>query len=349
MAQVDKVYAELVSEIITEGYEYTDESRDVTCRQISTKEITLSLKNEFPILTTKEVPFHSIITELLWFLRGEDNIKYLLDYNVNIWNKDAYNLYLKKYRETYEEFTPLSLKEFINDIKEGITDENIEGYKFGDVGRGYGVQWRDFNGTDQIFRLINDIKNKGITRRHITMAWNPAELDKTALPPCHYGFEVILEKLTDRERLDLLGFHISSYYNTAGILSSYNVPKYSFTLKWLQRSVDTFLGLPFNISSYATLAEIIGVMTNIIPNKLVGSLSNVHIYEPHNEQIVKQLGRDYTKYNGAKLVISDEAKQILVSDTTIEEIFNSLKPEDFWLEGYESYGKLPAAMIAPKN
>jgi thymidylate synthase len=201
-----------------------------------------------------------MMTELKWFLRGDTNIKYLVDNGCNIWNGDAY----KRFTYYTDESTPM--ERFIELIK--TDDEFAE--KWGELGPIYGKQWRDWSpvageinkgGKDQIKELIKNIKENPNSRRLMVSAWNVGELSEMTLPPCHYGFQCYVR---DGKYLSLM---------------------------WNQRSVDTFLGLPFNIASYAILLCLIAQETNLIPDELVGNLGDVHLYNNHIEQAKTLLSR----------------------------------------------------------
>ena len=247
MSKIDIEYHKLCTKILKEGYTYTDKSRDITCLQISSYNLELDkVHSNFPLLTTKKMFTKGIVGELLWFLRGDNNIKYLVENGINIWNKDAYNWYLK-HSDKNSDGHNNTIEDYIDFIKDSdlLYDEEITLNKKGDVGRSYGVQWRSWNANygesmgkydgeesfefrerdfDQIGNLIQNLINKPMSRRHIITAWNPAELDETALPPCHWAFEIIPYPIPENVKTFLPGY------------------KYLFDLKWHQRSVDTFLG-----------------------------------------------------------------------------------------------------------
>jgi thymidylate synthase len=277
----------------------------------------------FPLLTTKKMPFKTIVTELLWFLRGDTNIKFLVDNNCHIWDGDAYKNYLFN-----SDWHPISSvnggfigtktdsdeimtqEEFINKIK---TDDEFA-KKWGELGSIYGKQWRSWHfnakfdmngkyheekGIDQIQNLINDLKTNPDSRRLMVNAWNVGELDQMVLPPCHYGFQVYTRELSFDERflilsnMDLLDtFHNLSDKKYKARLDELNIPSRAISLMWNQRSVDTFLGLPFNITSYGLLLEIIAKAVNMVPDELIGNLGDVHLYSNHVEQAKEQIGRD---------------------------------------------------------
>jgi len=188
------------------------------------------------------------------------------------------------------------------------------------MGNIYGVQWRNFNGmVDQFDRLFKNLHNAPYGTRHIITAWNPSELNNMALPPCHWAFEIIVYP-----------------YKTGGN---------GFTLKWHQRSVDTFLGLPFNIASYALLAHIIGKKARMTPVKLIGDLSNVHIYHEHKSAVKKQLDRNTKKFKSGKLKISDRVLDFIHTKDT-NNLLASLNIRDFTLPDYDSFPAIKAEMLA---
>jgi thymidylate synthase len=253
----------------------------------------------FPLLTTKKMPFKTMVTELLWFLRGDTNIKFLVDNGCNIWNGDAYKAYKTKYG--YDDIdSPLSMGEFITKIK----TDNKFAKENGELGPIYGKQWRrilmpfDMMVIDQIQNLINDLKTNPDSRRLMVNAWNVGELDQMVLPPCHYGFQVYTRELSynEREQLALSYPHIKKLCDVNGPMTpkgwdDYNIPTRAISLMWDQRSVDTFLGLPFNIASYGLLLEIIAKAVNMVPDELIGQLGDTHIYNDHVEQVKEQLTR----------------------------------------------------------
>jgi thymidylate synthase len=251
----------------------------------------------FPLLTTKKMPFKTITTELLWFLRGDTNIKFLVDNGCHIWDGDAY----KSYSDHFIGYEDVPNKElFIEQIK---TDYEFA-KKWGELGPVYGKQWRDWEGlnsnTDQIQNLINDLKTNPDSRRLMVNAWNVGELDQMTLPPCHYGFQVYTRELSMEERRDLAlkDTYLHTGWTEAEIdeftkeCDKLNVPTRAISLMWNQRSVDTFLGLPFNIASYGLLLEILAKEVNMVPDELIGNLGDTHLYSNHVEQAKEQVGRE---------------------------------------------------------
>lgn len=312
MNKLDLDYLALLQDILDTGHQKGDRTGTGTI-SIFGRQIRHNMKDGFPLLTTKRIPFKLVVTELLWFLRGNTNIKYLVDNDCNIWNGDA----LKKYNTTYKEISfPLDMEEFVQAIK---TSEEFAGW-WGDLGPIYGKQWRrwgghdgmigetDENGTriitwnqiDQIANLINDLKTNPDSRRLMVNAWNVSELDQMTLPPCHYGFQVYTRELTIEERLDLASktygelFEPFDFHKVdhKAIDELYPVPRRAISLIWNQRSVDTFLGLPFNIASYGLLLEIIAKEVNMVPDELIGNLGDTHLYLNHIEQSKEQIGRE---------------------------------------------------------
>jgi thymidylate synthase len=377
MAGIDKMYHSLANSIIDYGYWYTDESRGIRCKQLSDVKLDIPLQKEFPLLTTKKMFTKGVVAELIWFLRGDNNIKFLVNNGVNIWNKDAYNWYLKNLVVDEDDVDNMTkdIVTFVDYIKEGVDwgEECKPDYTYGDIGRNYGVQWRKWsnfdwiNGephwteeVDQIKNLIDNIRKKPIGRRHIVTAWNPAEIAGTALPPCHWSFEILPRPLylfereqlfNNNEILEKSGYGDMDNDSRHKLFDKNSIQNYGFTLKWHQRSVDTFLGLPFNIASYGLLAHIIGQMTGMLPLNLVADLSNVHFYEPHIEIIKEQLKRNPEKYPGCQFKFNDETIRMfnkVNEKTNFDTLFQSLEVEDFIFENYNSYDKLNAEMFEPK-
>ena len=246
MENVNIQYKELLRKILDEGFEYTDKSRGVQRKQITSTTLNIDLKQGFPAINLKELYWKGIVGELIWFLNGDTNIKYLVDNNIHIWDKDAYNYHCKVSDNTIgkDEFK-VKYDEFVNHIKTGNKQKVIAGsnYKFGELGRVYGSQWRNwFNPEyrthgyiDQISNVIKGLRENPMGTKHLVTAWNPAELNDMALPPCHWSFEILVEPIKCT----------SNYcYKNEGCEKTCckDEPQYQFTLKWHQRSVDTFLG-----------------------------------------------------------------------------------------------------------
>jgi thymidylate synthase len=360
MNKLDKQYQDLLQSILDYGVEKKDRTGTGT-KSIFGYTIRHNMKDGFPLLTTKKMAWKTMLTELLWFLRGDTNIKFLVDNGCHIWDGDAYKNYLKNHKDNLigctivlsngisAEITAqhnvnrnvlittkgriniegddtitilndtLTQEEFINKIK---TDDEFA-KKWGELGPIYGKQWRSWESTkwgvlpkrnggtcghsikhiDQITNLIDTLKTNPDSRRLIVSAWNVGELDQMVLPPCHYGFQVYTRELSFAERV--------MYYETTfgrlhfippspDALDARNIPTRAISLMWNQRSVDTFLGLPFNIASYGLLLEIIAKEVNMVPDELIGNLGDTHLYLNHIEQAKEQIGRDLTdeeRYN----------------------------------------------------
>ncbi len=317
MISLDKEYQLLLLSILNRGVEKTDRT-GIGTKSIFGYQFRHNMKDGFPILTTKKIHFKSVVTELLWFLRGETNIKYLVDNGCNIWNGDAFKNYYNKSHEFKGDW-PDTQKEFIERIK--TDDEFAE--KWGDLGPIYGAQWRSWYSKtfvktslkdpltgedtyvegskwiDQIENLIDEILINPDSRRLMVNAWNVGELDQMTLPPCHYGFQVYTRELSLEERLKLVKNSVMSFEDLSTatydeFFERNNIPTRAISLMWNQRSVDTFLGLPFNIASYGLLLEIIAKAVNMVPDELIGNLGDVHLYSNHIEQAKEQIGRDLT-------------------------------------------------------
>ncbi len=270
MNQLDKDYQKLLKDILKNGVEKSDRTGTGTL-SVFGRQIRHDMAEGFPLLTTKKMAIKTCMTELKWFLKGDTNIKYLVDNKCNIWNGDAYKAYLAK--ETMPGVPPhdhvLSYDQFIEKIK---TDAKFA-RQYGELGPIYGHQWRawtvkeddsydgEYVWVDQIKNLINDLKTNPDSRRLMVSAWNPGDQPEMALPPCHYGFQC---------------------YVNDGRLS----------LMWNQRSVDTFLGLPFNIASYGMLLHLLAKETGLEAGELIGNLGDVHLYSNHVKQAKEQIVRE---------------------------------------------------------
>ena len=253
MNSLDLRYQKILQDILIEGKEKGDRTGTGTI-SVFGKQIRHDMSEGFPLLTTKKMAVKTMMTELKWFLKGDTNIKYLVDNNCHIWDGDAYKAYPHK--------DELTQKEFIQKIKSDWEFAR----NYGELGPIYGKQWREWSpvageinkgGKDQIKELIKNIKENPDSRRLMVSAWNVSELPLVVLPPCHYGFQC---------------------YVNDGKLS----------LMWNQRSVDTFLGLPFNIASYGTLLLLLCEETNLEPGELIGNLGDTHLYKNHIEQAEEQ-------------------------------------------------------------
>ena len=310
MNSLDLKYQGILQDILLEGKEKGDRTGTGTI-SVFGKQIRHDMSEGFPLLTTKKMAVKTMMTELKWFLKGDTNIKYLVDNNCHIWDGDAYKAYLNnktvppeglKLHQPREHI--LTSTEFIQKIKSDWKFARV----WGELGPIYGKQWRDWDGRqerdgsydmslDQIANLIFLLKRNPDSRRLIVSAWNVGELGDVVLPPCHYGFQC---------------------YVNDGKLS----------LMWNQRSVDTFLGLPFNIASYGTLLLLLCKETNLEPGELIGNLGDTHLYKNHIEQAEEQRLRSSFKLPTIKLSNVD----ILSGEW------------DYEIEGYEYHPTIKAPL-----
>jgi thymidylate synthase len=330
MNKLDKQYQALLQDILDNGVQKGDRTGTGTISVFS-RQIRHEMSEGFPLLTTKKMYFKGIVTELLWFLRGDTNIKYLVDNDCHIWNGDVYKNYLKNFNsgnaigevivdeKGNDVRIPIRKDKFIEEIK--LNSEFAK--KWGELGPVYGKQWRSWrNGLgietslphpdgggsyiyeaanmyiDQIENLIRDLKTNPDSRRLMVSTWNVGELDKMVLPPCHYGFQVYTRELSHEERYqkywEKFKDRCTADCYTKEDFDSKGIPTRAISLMWNQRSVDTFLGLPFNIASYGLLLEIIAKTVNMVPDELIGNLGDVHLYSNHIEQAKEQIGRELT-------------------------------------------------------
>ena len=278
-----KPYLDLCKHVMEHGNFKMDRTKTGT-KSVFGYQMRFNLEEGFPLLTTKKVHLKSIIHELLWFINGDTNIKYLVDHDVRIWNDWPYETFKKS--EDYR-------GESMNDYVEKIKSDPVFAEKHGDLGPVYGAQWRNFNGVDQLQFILDEIKNNPNSRRMILSAWNPAEIKSMALPPCH----------------TLIQFYVND-----GKLS----------LQLYQRSADIFLGVPFNIASYALLLMMVAQVTGLKAGEFVHTLGDAHIYSNHFEQIELQLTREPRK------------RPKMIINPSVTSLFD-FKYSDFELSEYDPY------------
>jgi thymidylate synthase len=361
MNNLDRQYQYLLMDILNFGVNKTDRTGTGTL-SVFGRQIRHKMSEGFPLLTTKKMAWKSIVTELIWFLKGDTNIKYLVDNGCHIWDGDAYKVHLHNAPIGHEHY--LTKEEFIHKIK---TDDDFA-EKWGELGPIYGKQWRSWNKhnwiggdwnpkhdlgnfkveqIDQITNLISELKTNPDSRRLMVSAWNVGELDQMILPPCHYGFQVYTRELDIEYRAMLSGefnentLRVDQFIEMHGMrlleqkLDEYNVPKRAISLMWNQRSVDTFLGLPFNIASYALLLEIIANEVNMVPDELIGNLGDTHLYSNHIEQAKEQIGRE--PYELPKLGMD-------YRDGEYNKNLTDFVPDDFYLIDYQSHPPIKAPL-----
>jgi thymidylate synthase len=306
---VDKQYLKYLEYILKKGTKKTDRTGTGTI-SVFDYSMRFDMSEGFPLLTSKKVFTKGVIHELIWFLRGDTNIKYLIDNGVNIWNGDAYKNYVQKCNEDkWMKEIVLDLpfpnksyglylqEEFIDKIK---TDDEFA-KTWGELGPVYGRQWRNWDaifdgGVDQITNLIHDLKTNPDSRRLMVNAWNVGEIDNMTLPPCHFGFQCYTSELSVEQRkkfwCDSKEKNISYTEDfDEKKLDELNVPKRKLDLKWFQRSVDSPLGLPFNIASYAFLLHLLAKEVNMVPGDLIFSGGDCHIYKNQIDGVKEQLTR----------------------------------------------------------
>ena len=303
---LDKKYQDLISDILNNGIEKKDRTGTGTL-SVFGRQFRHNMSDGFPLLTTKKMAIKSIITELKWFLKGDTNIKYLLENDCHIWTGDAKKWYDESFKKYWGEiegreskFKPISTKEF----EKRILKNDEFAREWGELGPIYGVQWKKWkvnnSFVDQIGTLIKNIKNTPDSRRLMVNAWNVGEIYKMTLPPCHYGFQVYTKELNFYELRDNLRSSREGWFTETAVtlqdLQAESIkrglPIRTISLMWNQRSVDTFLGLPFNIASYGMLLELLAIEVNMIPEELIGNLGDTHLYLNHLEQATEQINRE---------------------------------------------------------
>lgn len=286
-----QAYLSYLSHILQAGTRSPDRTGTGTI-SVFGRHLSFDLQQGFPLVTTKRVWMRGIVAELLWFLDGGTNIRPLVEQGVSIWTDWP----LRHYREATGEAIAQ------DDFEQRICNDADFAAEWGDLGPVYGKQWRDFDGVDQLARLVERLRSNPHSRRHVVSAWHPAQVEAMALPPCHYAFQCHVEPVSQgRDRLSLM---------------------------WQQRSVDSFLGLPFNIASYALLTHLLAAQTGYTPGTLHFSGGNCHIYQNHMEQVRTQLER--TPYALPTLTV-DAAPSLF--DYT---------PEHIHLHDYDHHPALPA-------
>jgi thymidylate synthase len=364
MNALDKQYQTLLQTILDFGVEKKDRTGTGT-KSIFGYTIRHNMKDGFPLLTTKKMAWKTMVTELLWFLQGNTNIKYLVDNNCHIWDGDCFANYVRnfpKYVDSLPENSEaefiINKDKFINKIK---TDDEFA-KKWGDLGPVYGRQWRGWNnlkweatdkvdpshpdrpmlkwkleGVDQIANLINDLKTNPDSRRLMVNAWNVGELDQMVLPPCHYGFQVYTRELSLEERkviakkvLPILNTFLGNQSEEGWIeqCEKLNIPTRAISLMWVQRSVDSALGWPYNVSSYSLLLMMLAKQVNMVPDEVICSLGDCHIYLNHIDGVKEQLTRE--PYPLPNVRLSERAVND-ISEYTLDDIV---------LENYQSHPKI---------
>ena len=323
--KTNREYKKVVAGVLANGVKKKTRSGEV----ISTfgQQIRFDLRDGFPLISLKKVYIKGVVKELLWFISGNTNIKTLYENNVHIWDKDAYRYFLEKFpyeatHITEDNFYEMVGKQTIFPLYCYIYD-NIKNkyekkqtvYTAGDLGPVYGRQWRVWNNhIDQLYDVIQTLKTDPDNRRLIVSAWNVEYIPDMALPPCHVMYQFYTRKLSSEER---------EKYKCERALS----------LMWTQRSVDVFLGLPFNIASYGLLLSMVAQCVGMLPEMLIGSLGDTHIYANHLDAVNELLLRNCDTYTEPTLRLNPEIRRI-----------DDFKYEDIEICDYNSYGVIKAPL-----
>lgn len=299
MRKADQIYISLLREILEDGEQLENKRRSGHWRlQIPTKTLEFDMRDGFPLLECKKVPFKSVVTELLWFLRGDTNTKFLVENGCRIWDKDAYNYQVNKGETlSFEEMCEL----------EGV-----------EVGKSYGHQWRNYGGkVDQIIEMYNGFLNDRFSSRLVVSAWNPCDLGEVALPACHNFFQII--------------------GGQNGFVLSFNM-----------RSVDVFLGLPFNIASYALLGKIIEWASGVKFLKLVVTLNCVHLYDNQIDEAKGLVCSEFDR-SGVDLIDVEFFKPLnrQASKEVFKTVLRMIDPKDFKILNYLPEKAVQVSMLAP--
>ncbi|KKB37710.1 thymidylate synthase [Bacillus thermotolerans] len=304
MSRNERQYLDLCQHILKEGIKKEDRTGTGTISVFGVQ-MRFNLQEGFPLLTTKRIPFRLVASELLWFIKGDTNIRYLLEHNNNIWNEWAFKNWVESDEYTGPDMTDFGLRALqdpvfneeyekqMNAFKERVLTDDVFAARFGELGDVYGSQWRAWKTTkgeaiDQLADVIENIKKNPDSRRLIVSAWNPEDIPSMALPPCHTLFQ---------------------FYVADGKLSC----------QLYQRSGDIFLGVPFNIASYALLTHLIAHECGLAPGEFIHTIGDAHIYTNHIEQVNKQLERDPREL--PRLSINGEKRSVFeveLSDLSIE-------------------------------
>lgn len=361
MSVIDFEYRCVLEDVMSNGIDKNDRT-GTGVRSLFGKMAYYDVRGyRVPLLTLKKIHFKSVLVELLWFLTGSDNIKYLCDRDVKIWNdwpyrkfKKARDFILSK-KDVLRPLNSIAEIDSIEKFHEKIKKDAVFAEKWGVTGRIYGAQmtsWRKFEYADehldvgslkvktvnQLSNVINGINNDPDSRRHVVTMWNPGELDDVVLPPCHYSFQFYSRTMTEKERVNQYKLSEDVYFKedkikhdvTGGFLDEVNFPKRELSVLFNIRSVDVFLGYPFDIASYGILLNLVALSTNHATGNVIISSGDTHVYRNHFDQVKKLLSREpLQKVPGLKI------KRPGVS------LFE-LREDDFELLGYESHGKIKA-------
>ena len=372
---IEQQYIQLMKEILEVGHEKGDRTGTGTL-SVFGRQLRHKMSEGFPLLTTKKVPLKTVATELVWFLQGRTDLRWLLARNCHIWTGDAYKRYAT-YANSLEEpdwevhvddpnqnrTRIMTREEFENEVL--MNDAFSE--KWGDLGPIYGKQWREWerygyrgvqNGAvdcgmitaeearkeahiDQLANLANDLDSNPDSRRLMVTAWNPADLPEMTLPPCHYGYQAYTRELSLEER----GAYYEKAYKglarkkTHEDFDRLGIPKRAISLMWNQRSVDVPLGLPFDIASYALLLEVLAKQTNMVPDELICSLGDCHIYKNQVDGAREQVTRD--PYELPKIEFLDEFHYLFDDlEISFSDKLDRLREDMFKAKDYQHHPKI---------
>jgi len=325
MNKLDQDYKNLLQDILDNGTRKMDRTKTGTL-SVFGRQIRHKMKDGFPALTTKKLAFKTMVTELLWFLNGRTDLRYLVERNCNIWNGDAYKFFCNQPQFLGHEDIP-SMEWFVNEIK--TNDEFSK--KFGDLGPIYGHAWRKwgerrhdsianehFIGIDQIANVISELKTNPDSRRLLVSAWNVADLPDQVLPPCHYAFQFYTRELSLEERMEIFKKQNNgSHPEDIEMMDDYEIPVRAISLMWAQRSCDLPLGEPINTMSYSLLLMMVAKQVNMVPDEVIGNFGDCHIYLNQIDGIKEQLTRE--PYELPTVTISDRVVND-ISEYTIDDI-----------------------------
>lgn len=343
---VDEAYLSLLDDVLTNGRQKGDRTGTGTIAAFGRSIRYSADPAAFPVLTTKKMFFRGVVEELLWFLRGETNIKPLVDAGVNIWVGNAYKRYLgipvddlpKGHRKSaqvpiyggmfsgledgYKHFDE---KEFVDRIKAGGDFAEI----WGELGPVYGAKWKRFNGVDQVRDVVETLRRNPDSRRMVVSAWDPGEVPRMTLPPCHFAWQVQSEELTEDERESAYGVPASKDHYEARETPDLH-PRRRLNLSFTMRSVDCLLGMPYDMVSYALLLNLLATEVNMMPGEVVGFFGDTHIYSNHVPFVREQLARDPRKHVYPGLLLTP-GRSVLGDGGPI------YSSTDIKLLGYEAY------------
>lgn len=351
-------YASILQNLISSPRKKTS-SRIGDIHSNFVEQIRVDLTKEFPLMDIKKLKFSNILHELLWFIKGDTNIKYLIENDCHIWTDDAFRYYKEKYSPCRVNSSngqlplemEISKEDFVEKVLEGAKIYNADGvYTYGDLDRVYGLQWRKFNGqTDQLQNCINTLKTNPSDRRMIVTAHNPTDIENrvVGLPSCHNYFQFYTEPISDETRLEMA----KPLYGDLTIeeLDEYIIPKYYLNVYVNIRSNDWFLGQPYNMPSYALLLMMVGRVVGMIPKEIVMNAVDAHLYTAHIEAAQKWLDRYYQILDDNN--VGETGVELTPSDVTFCKSgvrFKTAAPrsiDDFTFEDFELLNYFPQSYI----